>query len=77
MVEMGGIKHYLHLLVGHVRGRMGYECLAGEHRFRDVIDEFDGCLPRQFGCRAVLQNMSVPTVKPKARVLISRWHTLN
>ena len=48
VVETRGTYLYLPLL--QVRGRMGYECL-GEHRLRDVIDEFVGSLPRQFGFR--------------------------
>ena len=50
VVEMGGTNRNLRYLVGQVRGRMGYECM-GEHHLRDVIDEFAGSFPRQFGCR--------------------------
>ena len=39
VVEMGGRERYLHLLVGHGRGRMGYECL-GEQPFLGSLGHF-------------------------------------
>ena len=50
VAEMGGVEKYLHLLVGQVRGRVGYECLS-DNRICDVIDEFTGSLPRRLDCR--------------------------
>jgi hypothetical protein len=34
---MRGVRHYLHFLVGQVRGRMGHERL-GDNRLSDVVD---------------------------------------
>jgi len=48
VAEMGGVEQYLHLLVGQVRGRVGYECFS-DNRLRDAIDEFIGSLPRPLG----------------------------
>jgi len=50
VAETGGMRQYLHLFIGQVRGRMGYECMS-DNRLRDVVEESVGSIPRQFGCR--------------------------